>query len=71
MFIVLNSPDDSRDTLFLSNYATIRLRDELSRIKGVGDVNIVPATDYSMRVWVNPDKLKARNLTVQDVAAAF
>jgi HAE1 family hydrophobic/amphiphilic exporter-1 len=71
LFVVLTSDDPTHDTLFLSNYATIRLRDNLSRLKGVGDITIVGSADYSMRLWLDPEKLKARNLTVQDVLNAI
>jgi len=66
-FIALTSPNGSYDSLELSNYATINIKDELSRIRGVGSVNIFGAADYSMRIWLDPQKLKARNLTTQDV----
>jgi multidrug efflux pump len=55
------------DQLYMSNYATIHLRDALARVKGVGDVVVFGARDYSMRVWLDPDKLQARNLTAGDV----
>src|SRR5205823_10586541 len=53
--------------LYLSNYATIQLKDALARVEGVGDVTIFGQQDYSMRVWLDPDKLQSRNLTVDDV----
>ena len=59
------------DDLFLSNYATINLLDRLRRVKGVGDVTIFGSKDYSMRIWLDPDKLAVKNLTVGDVAAAI
>ncbi|MCP5110311.1 MAG: multidrug efflux RND transporter permease subunit, partial [bacterium] len=59
------------DELYLSNYATLRLRDVLSRIDGVGDVSVFPASDYSMRIWLDPPNLKSRNLTTEDVLAAI
>src|SRR5579863_8204417 len=55
------------DSLYLSNYATIRLKDAVARLEGVGDVVILGQQDYSMRVWLDPDKLQSRNLTVDDV----
>jgi HAE1 family hydrophobic/amphiphilic exporter-1 len=70
-FVVLSSPDGSHDSLYLSNYATINIRDKLSAIKGVGDVKVVGAANYSMRVWLDPEKLKARELTAQDVYNAI
>jgi hydrophobic/amphiphilic exporter-1 (mainly G- bacteria), HAE1 family len=71
LFVTLTSPDDRYDSLYLANYATIRLRDELSRLPGVGNVNVFGAGQYSMRVWLDPDKLKARSLDAQDVVAAL
>ena len=71
LFAVLSSPDQRYDDLYLGNYATIRIRDELSRVKGVGDVKIIPSKDYSMRVWLDPDKLRSRNLTTVDVVKAI
>ncbi len=59
------------DGLFLSNYATLKLRDELSRVPGVGDVLVRGVGAYSMRVWLNPDKLAARKLTTEDVLGAL
>jgi hydrophobic/amphiphilic exporter-1 (mainly G- bacteria), HAE1 family len=69
--VSLTSEDNKYDALFLSNYASLRMRDELSRVPGVGGVTIFGGNDYSMRVWLNPEKLKARNLTTQDVIAAI
>src|SRR5207237_1037998 len=65
-----NNPETGRpyyDSLYLSNYATISLKDAVSRVQGVGDVVILGQQDYSMRVWLDPDKLQSRNLTVGDV----
>jgi len=59
------------DQLYLSNYATINIKDALARIKGVGDVQFLGPRDYSMRVWLDPQKLAARNLTASDVTAAI
>jgi HAE1 family hydrophobic/amphiphilic exporter-1 len=70
-FISLYSPDGRYDELYLSNYATLRLRDLLSRINGVGEVMIFPASDYSMRIWLNPRQLRSRNLTTEDVLSAI
>jgi len=67
----LTSPDGRHDELFMSNYATLRIRDTLSRIPGVGDVEIFPASDYSMRIWLDPNQLKSRRLTTNDVLAAI
>jgi len=70
-FITLTSDNPTHDSLFLSNYATINLRDQLGRIDGVGALNIFGAADYSMRVWLDPTRLEARNLTTEDVIAAI
>ena len=59
------------DGLFLTNYATLRLRDDLSRVAGVGDVMVRGVGSYAMRIWIDPDKLAARNITTQEVAAAL
>ena len=71
MFIALSSPDERYDSLFIHNYITLRIKDELSRQKGVGDVSIFGAEDYSMRVWLDPNRLKALNITTQDVIRAI
>jgi HAE1 family hydrophobic/amphiphilic exporter-1 len=71
MFVTLTSPDSSRDSLYLANYATISLKDQLSRLPGVGNVNVFGAGQYSMRVWLDPNKLQARSLTTQDVVNAL
>ncbi len=69
--VTLTSPDGKYDSLFLSNYATIRLKDELARLPGVGNINVFGAGQYSMRVWLDPEKMKARGLTTQDVVQAL
>ncbi|HZM35526.1 MAG TPA: multidrug efflux RND transporter permease subunit [Burkholderiales bacterium] len=69
--VTLISPGNQRDTLFLSNYASINLVDELKRLPGVADVTIFGARDYSMRVWINPEKMARLGLTTADVAAAL
>ena len=66
-FITLTSDNPEYDDLYLSNYATISIKDELSRIDGVGSVNIFGAEQYSMRIWLDPGKLKSLSLTTQDV----
>jgi multidrug efflux pump subunit AcrB len=71
MIVNLFSPDKSRDNLYLSNYATIQLRDELARLPGVGDISYLGQRDYSMRVWLDPEKMASRNLTSSDVVAAI
>src|SRR5438067_5209229 len=65
-----DNPETGRpyyDSLYLSNYATIHLKDAVARVEGVGDVVILGQRDYSMRVWLDPDKLQSRNLTAGDV----
>ncbi len=71
LIATLTSTDDRYDRLYLANYATINIRDELSRLPGVGNVNIFGAGQYSMRVWLDPNKLKARSLNAQDVVQAL
>src|SRR5262249_30548431 len=67
----LSSPDERYDSLFLANYATISLQPELARLPGVGQVNIFGAGQYSMRIWLDPNKLYARSLTTEDVVNAL
>ncbi len=71
LVINLFSSDHSRDQLYLSNYATIQLKDELARIDGVGDVTLFGQQDYSMRVWLNPDLLAYHNITAPEVVRAI
>ncbi|HEV2970458.1 MAG TPA: efflux RND transporter permease subunit [Pirellulales bacterium] len=71
MIINLYSPDGSRNSLDLSNYATIQLRDELARLPGVGDITYLGQRDYSMRLWLDPQKMQSRNLTSADVTNAI
>ena len=65
------SPDGRYDDLFITNYLTINVKDVLARIGGVGDISTFPTKDYSMRIWLDADKLRARNLTVDDVVQAL
>ena len=71
MIANLFSPDGTRDNLYLSNYATIQLRDELARLPGVGDISFLGQRDYSMRVWLDPQKMSVRNITSNDVVTAI
>jgi hydrophobic/amphiphilic exporter-1 (mainly G- bacteria), HAE1 family len=71
LFVTLTSPDAKYDSLYLSNYATINLKDELARLPGVGNVTVFGAGQYSMRVWLDPNKLQARALVPQDVIQAI
>jgi HAE1 family hydrophobic/amphiphilic exporter-1 len=70
MAVSLLSPDGRFDDLFLSNYATLRVKDQLSRVAGVGEAQVIGSGNYGMRIWIDPEKLKARNLTTEDVLAA-
>src|SRR5580700_4508697 len=70
LFVTLTSPQATYDSLFLSNYATINLRDELSRLPGVGNVTVFGAGQYSMRIWLDPNKLQNVGLMPQDVIQA-
>ncbi|HXA69723.1 MAG TPA: multidrug efflux RND transporter permease subunit [Stellaceae bacterium] len=71
MVIHLSSPDGSRDQLYISNYATLQVKDVLARVNGVGDVRVFGARDYSMRIWLDPDKVAARGLTAGEVVTAL
>ncbi len=71
LVVNLLSPQGSYDQLYLSNYATIQIRDELAQIKGVGDVTYLGQLDYSMRVWLDPDRMAVRDLSASDVANAL
>jgi hydrophobe/amphiphile efflux-1 (HAE1) family protein len=71
LVVSMVSPNASRDTLFLSNYSSINLVDELKRLPGLADVTIFGARDYSMRVWLQPDKMARLGITPSDVAAAL
>jgi hydrophobe/amphiphile efflux-1 (HAE1) family protein len=69
--IHLYSPDKSRDTLYLSNYATLHIKDVLARLPGVGDVQFQGGREYAMRIWLDPDKAAAYDLAADDVLAAL
>ena len=71
LVVSLISPDNSRDTLFLSNYATINIVDELKRLPGLADVLVFGARDYSMRIWLNTEKMARLGVTPSDVAASL
>jgi multidrug efflux pump subunit AcrB len=71
MIVNLFSPNGSRDNLYLSNYATIQLSDELARLPGVGDITYLGQRNYSMRLWLDPEKMASRNLTSSDVVGAI
>src|SRR5690242_8072022 len=69
--IHLFSPDKSRDTLYLSNYATLHIKDALARLPGVGDVKFQGGREYAMRIWIDPDKAAAYDLTGAEVLSAL
>ena len=69
--INFNSPDGTYDQLYLSNFVVTRVKDEMLRVEGVGDVFIIGQRDYSMRIWVDPDKLAARGISTDDVVNAI
>jgi multidrug efflux pump subunit AcrB len=71
MIVNLYSPTGDRDNLYLSNYATIQLKDELSRLNGVGDITYLGQRDYSMRLWLDPERMASRNLSANDVVEAI
>ncbi len=65
------SPDNSKDYAYVANYAALEIRDRLLRIEGVGDVTLRGARDYAMRIWIDPDRAAARNLTASDITSAI
>jgi multidrug efflux pump len=71
MVVHLFSPNDRYDKVYIRNYATLQVKDVLARIPGAGDVEVFGSGDYAMRIWLNPDKIAARNLTASDVVAAI
>ena len=71
MVVHLLSPDDSYDQLYISNYAVLNIRDQISRINGVGNIRVFGGSEYAMRIWVNPDRMASLNITAADVSAAL
>jgi hydrophobic/amphiphilic exporter-1 (mainly G- bacteria), HAE1 family len=71
MVIHMTSPDGSRDQQYISNYATLNIKDTLTRVDGVGNVNVFGARDFAMRIWLDPAKVAARSLTAGEVVAAL
>ena len=71
MAVSMVSPDGRYDDLYLSNYALLQVSDYLARIKGVGDVQFFGARDYSMRIWLNPEKIAALGMTAGDIVRAL
>src|SRR6202521_5102359 len=71
MVVHLYSPDKSRDTLFISNYATLEITDAVTRVDGVGSLIVCGSRDYAMRIWLDPDRLQSLGLTAGDVVTAL
>jgi hydrophobe/amphiphile efflux-1 (HAE1) family protein len=71
MVVHMTSPDGSRDQQYISNYATLYVKDVLARVEGVGNVQVFGARDYSMRVWLDPARVAAHNMTAGEVVAAI
>src|SRR5271165_31865 len=71
MVVHLLSPDGTYDQAYISNYAFLQIRDPLSRLQGVGNVNVFGAREYSMRIWLDPNKMYARSLTTDDIVSAI
>jgi hydrophobe/amphiphile efflux-1 (HAE1) family protein len=71
MVVHLISPDKSRNTLYISNYATLEIKDTLTRIDGVGSITVFGSRDYAMRIWLDPDRLQSLGLTAGDITLAL
>ena len=71
MVVHLYSPDKSRETLFISNFATLEITDPLTRVDGVGSITVFGSRDYSMRIWLDPDRLQSLGMTAGDVVTAL
>jgi hydrophobe/amphiphile efflux-1 (HAE1) family protein len=71
LVVNLFSPDRSRDTLFISNYANLQIKDQLTRVDGVGSITVFGSRDYAMQIWLQPDRLQSLNLTASDVTQAL
>src|SRR5690348_17679728 len=71
MVVHIISPDGSRDQQYISNYATLYVKDVLTRVEGVGNVIVFGARDYSMRVWLDPARVAGHNFTAGEVVAAM
>ena len=71
MVVFMLSPDDSFDQLYISNYALLQVRDQLLRLDGIGDIQMFGARDYSMRLWLDPDKIATLGMTAGEVVAAI
>src|SRR5688500_15537389 len=71
MVVHLYSPDQSRDALFVSNYATLEIKDALTRVDGVGSITVFGSRDYAMRIWLDPGRLQSLGMTATDVTQAL
>src|SRR5918995_1240468 len=71
MVVHLFTPDKSRDQLYVSNFASLEIKDALARVDGVGSITVFGSRDYSMRVWLDPDRLQSLGLTATDVTGAL
>src|SRR5450631_3793485 len=71
MVVHLYSPDQSRDSLFISNYATLEIKDALTRVDGVGSITVFGVRDFAMRVWLDPNRLQSVGMTASDVVTAL
>ena len=71
MAVHMYSPDGSLDQQYVANYVTLQIQEPLLRVQGVGDVSTRAARDYAIRIWIDPDKAAARNLTVDDIVTAL
>lgn len=70
MYLSVYSPDNSRDSLYIRNYLTLHVKDELTRVAGIGDVVLLGSGEYAMRIWLDPNRLASRGLTASDVVRA-
>src|SRR5690606_30762806 len=70
MVFAIQSTNEAYDELFLNNFATLNVLDALKRVPGAGDVSVYGAKDYSMRLWMNPDRMASLGITTTDIAAA-
>jgi len=71
LVVFMSSPDQSLDVDYVSNYATLQLRDRLARLDGVGGINVFGVRDYAMRIWIDPEKAAARGLNADEIVAAL
>ncbi|MGS2740430.1 efflux RND transporter permease subunit [Sinomicrobium sp. M5D2P17] len=71
MVINLYSPNDTYDQIYMGNYAVLQLKDELARIKGIGDIQLFGAAEYAMRIWLDPDKIATLDITAAEVVASL